>query len=96
MIQQHRETPHLRLLQKRIAEEVTLLVHSPNDLKNAQQASQILFGKSTTEDLMQLDEVTFLDVFEGVPQTQLSKSLLNDGLDIIAALAGREIFKFQW
>ena len=92
LIQEHRETPHLRLLQKRIAEEVTLLVHSPNDLKNAQQASQILFGKSTTEDLMQLDEVTFLDVFEGVPQTQLSKSLLNDGLDIIAALAGEGNF----
>ena len=92
LIAEHREHPHMRLLQKRIAEEVTLLVHSQEDLDNAQRASQILFGKSTTEDLLQLDEATFLDVFEGVPQTQLSSDLLVEGLDIIAALAGEGNF----
>ncbi len=88
LIKAHQETPHLRLLQKRIAEEVTLLVHSKEDLENAQRASQILFGKSTSDDLLQLDGATFLDVFEGVPQAQIDKSVLTDGLDIIAALAG--------
>ena len=88
LIKEHQETPHLRLLQKRIAEEVTLLVHSKEDLENAQRASQILFGKSTSDDLLTLDSATFLDVFDGVPQAQVEKSLLTDGLDIIAALAG--------
>jgi len=88
LITEHKETPHLRLLQKRIAEEVTVLVHSKEDLENAQRASQILFGKSTSEDLMQLDNATFLDVFDGVPQAQMEKSSLEEGVDVIAALAG--------
>ena len=88
LIEEHKETPHLRLLQKRIAEEVTVIVHSKEDLANAQRASQILFGKSTSQDLMQLDNATFLDVFDGVPQAQMEKSYLSEGVDIIAALAG--------
>ena len=88
LIEEHKETPHLRLLQKRIAEEVTVLVHSKEDLANAQRASQILFGKSTSEDLMQLDNATFLDVFDGVPQAQMDKSALADGVEIISALTG--------
>ena len=88
LIKEHKETPQLRLLQKQIAEEVTLLVHSKEDLENAQRASQILFGKSTSEDLMQLNNATFLDVFDGVPQAQMEKSTLVDGLNIITALAG--------
>ena len=88
LIEEHKETPHLRVLQKRIAEEVTVLVHSKEDLANAQRASQILFGKSTSEDLMQLDNATFLDVFDGVPQAQMEKSALADGVEIISALAG--------
>ena len=90
LVASHKETPHLRLLQKRIAEEVTVLVHSKEDLENAQKASQILFGKSTSEDLMQLDNATFLDVFDGVPQAKMDKSLLEEGIDIIAALAGED------
>ena len=88
LIEEHKETPHLRLLQKRIAEEVTVLVHSKEDLANAQRASQILFGKSTSEDLMQLDNATFLDIFDGVPQAQMDKSALADGVEIISALTG--------
>lgn len=87
LIEEHKETPHLRLLQKRIAEEVTVLVHSKEDLANAQRASQILFGKSTSEDLKQLDNATFLDVFDGVPQAQMEKAALADGVEIISALA---------
>ena len=88
LIEEHKETPHLRLLQKRIAEEVTVLVHSKEDLANAQRASQILFGKSTSEDLKQLDNATFLDVFDGVPQAQMEKAALADGVEIISALSG--------
>ena len=87
LISEHKEAPHLRVLQKRLAEEITVMVHSKDDLNNAIKASNILFGKSTSEDLKALDEKTFLDVFDGVPQTQIAKSEIENGLDIIAALA---------
>ena len=92
LIEGHKQAPHLRVLQNRIANEVTLLVHSQEDLDNAQKASQILFGKSTSEDLKSLDGATFLDVFEGVPQAELAKESLGEGVDIIAALAGDSQF----
>ena len=92
LIEEHKQAPHLRLLQNRIANEVTLLVHSQEDLDNAQKASQILFGKSTSEDLKSLDGPTFLDVFEGVPQAELTKESLEEGVDIIIALAGDSQF----
>ncbi|MFV0564394.1 MAG: tyrosine--tRNA ligase [Flavobacteriaceae bacterium] len=88
LIKTHNEAPHLRVLQKRLAEEITTMVHSKDELENAVKASEILFGASTSEDLKALNEKTFLDVFEGVPQTQISKTdLEGNGLDIIAALA---------
>ena len=87
LIKEHQEAPHLRVLQKRLAEEITVMVHSKEDLENAIKASNILFGKSTSDDLKQLDEQTFLDVFDGVPQTQILKSDIENGLEIIAALA---------
>ncbi|MDB9835746.1 tyrosine--tRNA ligase [Flavobacteriaceae bacterium] len=92
LIVEHKQAPHLRVLQNRIANEVTLLVHSQEDLDNAQKASQILFGKSTSEDLKSLDGPTFLDVFEGVPQAELAKESLEEGVDIITALAGDSQF----
>lgn len=82
---EHREQPHLRILQKRIGEEVTVLVHGKEAYEKAVQASEVLFGKSTTEDLMALDEQTFLDVFEGVPQAEISKTDIENGLDIVVA-----------
>ncbi len=85
LIAEHDESPHLRVLQKAIAEEVTTRVHSKEDLEMAIKASNILFGKSTAEDLKSLDEETFLSVFEGVPQFEMSKADLNLGiLDIVA------------
>ena len=87
LIAQHKEAPHLRVLQKRLAKEITIMVHSKNDLDNAIKASSILFGKSTSDDLKQLNEQTFLDVFDGVPQTQITKLDIENGLDIINALA---------
>lgn len=87
LIKEHQEAPHLRGLQKRLAEEITIMVHSKDDLENAIKASDILFGNSTSNDLRQLNEQTFLDVFDGVPQTEISKADIDNELDIIAALA---------
>ncbi len=87
LIAEHKEAPHLRLLQRRLAEEITVMVHSKEDLNNAIKASNILFGKSTSEDLKALNEQTFLDVFDGVSQTQIPALDIENGLDIIAALA---------
>ena len=85
LTKEHEEAPHLRILQKAIAEEVTTRVHSADDLAMAIKASSILFGKSTAEDLKSLDEDTFLSVFEGVPQFEMSKADLGLGvLDVLA------------
>ncbi len=92
LVESHKEAPHLRQLQKRLAEEITVMVHSEDDLENAQKASNILFGKSTSEDLRKLNEKTFLDVFEGVPQAEVSRSELEGGLDMIGALADKTGF----
>jgi tyrosyl-tRNA synthetase len=89
---EHLEAPHLRILQKTIAEEVTLFVHGVEELKKAEEASNILFGKATEEALRKLDSETFLELFDGVPQASLSKATLISGLDIIAALASESGF----
>jgi tyrosyl-tRNA synthetase len=92
LVEEHTKEPHLRRLQKRLAEEITVLVHSKEDLDNAQMATTILFGKSTSEDLKKLNEHTFLEVFEGVPQATVSRDDLTDGLDMIAALSAKTGF----
>ena len=82
---EHEQAPHLRVLQNAIANEVTTRVHSAEDLDMAVKASNILFGKSTADDLKSLDEETFLSVFEGVPQFEISKADLDlNILDIVA------------
>ena len=92
LVAEHIETPHLRLLQKKIGEEVTIMTHGQEAFDNAIKASQILFGKSTSEDLKSLDEQTFLDIFEGVPQASVSKEDIDSGLDMIGALAAKTGF----
>jgi len=92
LIAEHQAAPHERILQKKLAEEVTLLVHGQEDYQKALQASQILFGKSTAEDLKGLDTQTFLEVFEGVTQAQIHRADLDSGLDMIAALSGQTQF----
>jgi len=87
LISEHRKQPHLRLLQKTVGKEVTVLVHSQSDYEKAVKASQILFGKSTSEDLKSLDEQTFLDVFEGVPHAKVNKSQFENGMDVVSAFA---------
>lgn len=92
LIQEHSEAPHMRVLQKSLAEQITTMVHSQEDLANAIAASSILFGKSTSEDLKRLDEKTFLDVFDGVPQAEVARHELAEGLDMIGALAAKTGF----
>lgn len=86
LIVEHKTAAHLRLLQRKLAEELTVFVHSAADLEKAIKASNILFGNATADDLKQLDETTFLEVFEGVPQAEISKSNIENGIDIIAVL----------
>ena len=83
LIDQHNEAPHLRLLQKRLAEEVTVMVHSRADYNAAVEASEILFGNATSDVLKRLDEETLLAVFEGVPQFNISRSELETGIKAI-------------
>ena len=93
---EHNEAPNLRILQKALAEDITVRVHSEEDLKTAIKASDILFGKSTTEDLESLDEDTLLSVFEGVPQVQISKADLDqaeNSIDLLSVVTQEVIFK---
>ncbi|MDM1396339.1 tyrosine--tRNA ligase [Myroides odoratimimus] len=87
LVKEHAEAPHLRVLQRRLAEEVTIMVHGQEQLDNAIKASNILFGNSSTEDLKQLDEKTFLEVFDGVGQSEVAKADIEAGLNIVDALA---------
>jgi len=86
LIAEHAQAPHLRILQKRLAQEVTVLVHSQEDYQAAVEASNILFGNSTSEELKKLDEDTLLAVFDGVPQFQISREALESGVKAIDLL----------
>jgi tyrosyl-tRNA synthetase len=90
---EHAKAPHLRVLQKVLANEITTRVHCKEDLDMALKASSILFGKSTTEDLQALDESTLLSVFEGVPQTTIAKNSLNCSLvDFLSEVTNQIVF----
>lgn len=89
---EHKEAPHLRILQKRLAEEITIMVHSQEELENAVKASGILFGNSSSEDLKALDAKTFLDVFDGVPQAEIAMDELKNGIDIVDVLNAKSGF----
>ena len=86
---EHAEAPHLRLLQKALAEDITIRVHSEEDYQAAVNASEILFkkGEEAVEGLKSMPENIFNDIFEGVPQAEVAKSIISNGLSIIDALA---------
>ena len=86
LIKQHKESPHLRILQKKLAEEITVMVHSRKDYEDALEASTILFGNATSDVLKKLDEKTFLSVFDGVPLFNVEKSIIEKGIDIYELL----------
>ena len=87
LINKHKEEPHLRILQKKLAEEITTMVHSREEYEMAVSASEILFGKGTAEELKRLNETTFLSVFEGVPQFTVPVSLIESGINVVDLLA---------
>lgn len=91
-VAQHNKAPHLRQLQKKLAEEITIMVHSKAALQTAIVASNILFGNSTEDDLKMLSKADFLDVFEGVPQANVNREDLKEGLGIIDALSAKTGF----
>lgn len=84
LVNEHKEAPHERKLQKKLADEMTIMVHSEEDLENALKASEILFGKATEESLRSIDGETLADIFSGVPQFEISRADLESGMDIIA------------
>ena len=86
LIAEHAEKPHERLLQKTLAREITVMVHSKEDYEIAVEASEILFGKGTAETLSKLDEETFLSVFDGVPVLQVDRKLLEQEVKLIDLL----------
>jgi tyrosyl-tRNA synthetase len=86
LIEEHKTAPHLRVLQRKLAEEITTFVHGAAELEKAIKASNILFGNSTADDLKQLDSETFLEIFDGVPQAEISKPDIENGIDIVSVL----------
>ena len=92
LISNHKKEPHLRIVQKKIAEEVTIMVHSQEELDNAKLASKILFGSSTFEDLKKIKKEFFIEIFNGVPQFEISIDKVSSGLKIIEALTLNSIF----
>ncbi|MDB4334749.1 tyrosine--tRNA ligase [bacterium] len=89
LVKEHAEAPHMRIVQKRLAEEVTVMIHGRESFEKSVEASQILFGKSTTEALKSIDEDTFLSVFGGVPTFKVAKSDFSatEGEDVIELLS---------
>ena len=92
LIKRHEAEPHLRELQRTLAREITTMVHSKEDLEMAEEATQILFGKGTSEALHKFDEATLLSIFDGVPQAKLSRTYLEAGMPIVDFLALTEVF----
>ena len=92
LIANHKKDPHLRIVQKKLAEEVTIMVHSQEELDNAKLASKILFGSSTFEDLKKIKKEFFIEIFDGVPQFEISLDNVSSGLEIIEALTLNSIF----
>ena len=86
LVKEHQEAPHVRLLQKKLAREVTILTHGEEELDAAIEASSILFGKGTTDTLKRMDENTFLSVFEGVPQFKLREIVIKSGESLMNLL----------
>ncbi len=89
---EHKDNPHLRILQKSLSKEITSIVHSKEAYDNALKASNILFSNNFKEDIEVLDELTFLEIFEGVPQYEIESSIFNKGLDMISALSDKTNF----
>jgi tyrosyl-tRNA synthetase len=87
LIDRHQEAPHQRVLQQKLAEEVTTMVHGAEELQKAQQASKILFGKSTEDDLRSIEAASLLDIFSGVPLFELERADISASMNVVDLLA---------
>ena len=87
LVLEHRDNPHLRILQKALSKDITSIVHSKEAYENALKASNILFSNNFKRDIEAIDESIFLEIFEGVPQYEIELSIINKGLDMISALS---------
>jgi len=92
LTEEHNAAPHLRKLQKALAEELTILVHSSEDLERVQRASEILYGKAPVEAVRQLSEQELLEIMDGIPQVSGSRTALEEGLELIGFLAEGKVF----
>jgi len=92
LIAEHDQSPHLRILQKRLAKELTCFIHTEHDYEFAVKASEILFGNATTDALQSLSEAQLLQALEGVPAFEYPKENLNSGVDVVTFLADSKIF----
>ena len=92
IISQHDEEPHQRILQKKLASEVTRMVHNDKDLNNAEKASKVLFSKNFLKEINEIDENIFLDIFEGVPMSEISFNEFKSGIEIIKILCEKSGF----
>ncbi len=92
ILAEHKLNPHNRLVQKTLADVVTLLVHGKEDLENAKLASQILFGQTTKESLEKINSEIFLEIFESVPNASFEIKILKEGIDIVSLLSGKTNF----
>lgn len=94
LTEKHKQSPHERLLQKKLAEEITVMVHSRDEYDSAVEASQILFGRGTTESLRKMNENTFLSVFDGVPTFDVREGFIKDGITF-SSLCAEQTKVFQ-
>lgn len=89
LVEEHTKAPHLRILQRKLAEDLTIMIHSKEGYLAAVEASNILFGKGTTESLKKLDEATFLSVFEGVPLYDINKDIFKEKINLTELLVDK-------
>ena len=92
LIKEHKHAPHMRILQKKLAAEITTIVHSEEEMNNSSQASNVLFSKNFQNEISKIDEKTFLEIFEGVPSSEIKYNELDGGIEIIKLLSEKTGF----
>jgi len=92
LIDEHKEAPHMRILQKKLAAEITTIVHSEEEMNKSSEASNVLFSKNFQNEISKIDEKTFLEIFEGVPSAEIKYNELKGGMDIIKLLSEKTGF----
>ena len=92
LINEHKKAPHMRILQKKLAAEITTIVHSEEEMNKSSEASNVLFSKNFHNEISKIDEKTFLEIFEGVPSAEIKYNELKGGMEIIKLLSEKTGF----